>query len=162
MFSFIRTSAYFGKFPIQQQSPRVVHISYRSSPSQMVFKISVLKYFAKFTKKHLRQSLIFNKISPEACNLIKKGTLFFLQNFNNVFSDRTLTVAAPVATLHDSYNGIPCSSGPLTFLKIVSSSLVFNPQLPASPQLWQLRIVLRHQKIWRVVRTLMFQILKKT
>ena len=38
----------------------------------------VLRNFAKFTGKHLCQSLFFNKVaglSPEACNFIKKETL---------------------------------------------------------------------------------------
>ena len=41
-------------------------------------KKSVLRIFAKFTGKHLYQSLFFNKVAdlrPKACNFIKKETL---------------------------------------------------------------------------------------
>ena len=34
----------------------------KSSRSHMFFKIGVLKSFAKFTEKHLRQNLFFNKL----------------------------------------------------------------------------------------------------
>ena len=36
----------------------------RSSRSQMFFKIGSLKNFGKFTRKHLRQSFLFNKVTP--------------------------------------------------------------------------------------------------
>ena len=35
----------------------------RSSRSQMFFNIGSLKNFAKFTRKHLRQSFFFNKVA---------------------------------------------------------------------------------------------------
>ena len=35
----------------------------------------VLRNFAKFTGKHLCQSLFFNKVAGAACNFIKKETL---------------------------------------------------------------------------------------
>ena len=39
-------------------------------------KKSVLRNSAKFTGKHLYQSIIFNKASkPQTCNFIKKETL---------------------------------------------------------------------------------------
>ena len=52
----------------------------------MFCKKSVLRDFAKFTEKHLCQSLFFNKVaglSPQACNFIKKETLprYFPVNF---------------------------------------------------------------------------------
>ena len=52
-----------------QQSPP------RSSHQRCSVKKSVLKNFAKFTGKHLRQSLFFNKVADAACNFIKKETL---------------------------------------------------------------------------------------
>ena len=52
-----------------QQSPP------RSSHQRCSVKKSVLKNFAKFTGKHLRQSLFFNKVAGAACNFIKKETL---------------------------------------------------------------------------------------
>ena len=42
----------------------------RSSPRK-----GVLRNFEKFTGKHLRQSLFFNKVADQACNFIKKETL---------------------------------------------------------------------------------------
>ena len=52
-----------------QQSPP------RSSHQRCSVKKSVLKNFAKFTGKHLRQSFFFNKVAGAACNFIKKETL---------------------------------------------------------------------------------------
>ena len=46
-------------------------LSNRSSPSQMFFKIGVLKNFAMFTGKYLRWSLFLIKLP--ACKFIKKG-----------------------------------------------------------------------------------------
>ena len=47
----------------------------RCSRSEVFCKNSVLKNFAKFTWKHLCQSLFFNKVAGDACNFIKKETL---------------------------------------------------------------------------------------
>ena len=89
----------------------------------MFCKRSVLKHFAKFTGKHLCQSLIFNKIRPEVfTNFIKKealGQMFsckFCENFNNIFSYRTPT-GASVAILQDSCNGIPLFMWTYDFFK---------------------------------------------
>ena len=59
---------------------------FRSSRPEVFCKKSVLINFAKFTGKHLCQSLFFNKVAslrPKACNFIKKETLpqVFLVNF---------------------------------------------------------------------------------
>ena len=60
----------------------------------------VLRNFAKFTGKHLCQSLFFNKVAGGACNFIKKETLAqvfsceFCKIFKNTFSYRTPPVAA--------------------------------------------------------------------
>ena len=54
----------------------------------MFYKNDVLRNFAKFTGKHLRQSLFFNKVAglrPEACYFIKKETL--TQVFSNEFCE---------------------------------------------------------------------------
>ena len=61
---------------------------YRMSRSQMLFKIvaeasrpdvfcekGVLRTFAKFTRKHLCQSLFFNRVAGGACIFIKKENL---------------------------------------------------------------------------------------
>ena len=53
--------------------------------SQMFFKIGVLKSFAKFTGKHLYQSLSFNKVAASG-----------LQNVKNTFCLRIPLVAASV------------------------------------------------------------------
>ena len=61
----------------------------------------------------------------EACNVITKETLAlvlpceFCEIFKGTFSYRTPPMAASVAILHDSCNGIRCISGPTTFSKIV-------------------------------------------
>ena len=53
----------------------------RSSDRRCSLKKGVLRNFAKFTGKHLCQSLFFNKV--ETCNFIKKETLakVFLYKF---------------------------------------------------------------------------------
>ena len=48
---------------------------YRSSRPEVFCKNGVLRNFAKFTGKHLCQSLFFNKVAGGACNFIKKETL---------------------------------------------------------------------------------------
>ena len=67
--------------------------SSRSSHQWCSLKKGVLKNFAKFTGKHLCQSLCFNKV--EGLNFIEKETLAevffckFCEIFKNTFSDRT-------------------------------------------------------------------------
>ena len=55
-------------------------ISDKSSQQRCSAKKGVLKNFAKFTGKHLRQSLFFNKVAGAAWKFIKKdsGTGVFL------------------------------------------------------------------------------------
>ena len=91
---------------------------YRMSRSQMFFKIvaeasrpdvfcekGVLRTFAKFTRKHLYQSLFFNKVAGGACIFIKKETLpqvfscEFCEISKNTFFYRTTLVAASVGVL---------------------------------------------------------------
>ena len=70
--------------------------SYRSSCPEMFCRKGVLRNFTKFTGKHLRQSLFFNKetlahvFSCEFCEISK-----------NTFFDRTPPVAASVGSDHD-------------------------------------------------------------
>ena len=65
----------------------------------------VLRNFAKFTGKHLWQSLFFNKVAGLACSFIKKVTLAqvlsceFCKISENAFFYRTL----PVAASEDNY-----------------------------------------------------------
>ena len=47
----------------------------RSSRPEVFCEKGVLRNFAKFTGKHLCQSLFFNKVAGGACNFIKKETL---------------------------------------------------------------------------------------
>ena len=49
--------------------------SIRSNHQKCSVKKGVLRNFAKFTGKHLYQSLFFNKVSGGACNFLKKETL---------------------------------------------------------------------------------------
>ena len=59
----------------------------QKQPPEVFYEKVVLKNFAKFTGKHLRQSLFFNKVAGQACNFIKKETVAqvfswkFLVNF---------------------------------------------------------------------------------
>ena len=77
----------------------------RSSHLELFCKKCVLRNFAKFTGKHLCQSLFFNKIVGLACNLIKKETLAqvfsceFCEVSKNTFPYRTPQVAASVTGL---------------------------------------------------------------
>ena len=51
---------------------------FRSSRPEVFCKEGVLRDFAKFTGKHLRKGLSFNKVAdlrPEACNFIIKEAL---------------------------------------------------------------------------------------
>ena len=54
---------------------KIVLSIFRSSRLEVFCKKGVLRNFAKFTEKHLCQSLFFNKIAGTACNFIKKETL---------------------------------------------------------------------------------------
>ena len=68
-------------------------------------KKGVLRNLAKFTRKHLCQSLFFNKVAGlrhQACNFIKKESLAqvfsseFCKISKNTFFYKTLPVAASV------------------------------------------------------------------
>ena len=71
----------------------------QKQPPEVVYKKSVLRNFAKFTGKHLCQSLFFNKVEGSACNAVKKESLVrgfsceFCKISKNTFSHRTLPVA---------------------------------------------------------------------
>ena len=78
----------------------IVNIS-RSSRTEVFRKKGILRNFAKFTGKHLCQSLFFNKVAGnQACNIIKKESLVqvfsceFCGVSKNTFSNRTHPVAA--------------------------------------------------------------------
>ena len=74
----------------------------RRSRLEVFYKKGVLRNFAKFTRKHLRQSLFLIKLQAEACNFIKKETLTqvfsckFCKISKTTFSYRTALVAASV------------------------------------------------------------------
>ena len=65
----------------------------------------VLRNFAKFTGKHLCQSLFFNKVAGQACNFIKKETLAygfsceFYEISKNTFFTEHLWATAFLASL---------------------------------------------------------------
>ena len=67
----------------------------------MFYKKSVLKNFAKFTRKHLCQSLFFNKVAGLNLQVYKKETLaqgFFCEFgkfFKSVFLTEQLQMIAP-------------------------------------------------------------------
>ena len=54
---------------------RVLLVMVRSSHPVVLNKKDVLRNFAKFTEKHLCESLFLNKVAGQACNFIKKQTL---------------------------------------------------------------------------------------
>ena len=84
--------------------------SYRSSHWKCFIRKGVLRNFAKFTGKHLSQSVFFNKVArlrpasctPQACNFIKKETLAqvfsceICEISKNIFFTEQLWVAASV------------------------------------------------------------------
>ena len=84
---------------------------YRSSHRRCFMKKGVLENFAKFTGKHLCQSLFFNKVAdlrktpPMACNFIKKDTLAqvfsceFCEIFKNTFFTEHLRLTASKHTV---------------------------------------------------------------
>ena len=78
------------------QSPTIFTCNKQSSRG--VLKRDVLENFAKFTEKHLCQSLFFNKV--QACNFIKKEALAqvffceFCEIFKSTSFHRTPLVAA--------------------------------------------------------------------
>ena len=73
---------------------------FRSSRPEVFCEKDVLRNFAKFTGKHLCQSLFFNKVAGGASKFIKKGTLAhvfsseFCEISKNTFFYRTPLVAA--------------------------------------------------------------------
>ena len=72
----------------------------RSSHPEVLCKKGVLRNFAKFRGKHLRQSLFLKNVAGQACNFIKKETLAqvfsceFCKISKNIFSYRIPPVAA--------------------------------------------------------------------
>ena len=66
----------FGKFTIRLiKVGKIKNKAIQRQPPEAFFKKGVLRNFAKFTGKHLWQSLFFNKVAvlrPKACNFIKK------------------------------------------------------------------------------------------
>ena len=73
----------------------------RSSRPDVFCKKRVLKNFAKFTGKHLCQSLFF-KVAGGACNFIKKESLehlFFQNIFGGYFCVAYITLNDPYNTL---------------------------------------------------------------
>ena len=72
----------------------------KSSHQRSSVKKGVLRNFTKFTGKHLRQSLFFNKVAGGACNFIKKETraqVFsceFCEIFKNTFFTEHLRTTA--------------------------------------------------------------------
>ena len=104
----IYKNTFYYRTPLVAASAR-----FRSSCQDVFCKKGVLRNFAKFTGKHLCQSLYFNKVAglrPEACNVIKIETLAqlfsceFWEISINTFSYKTLPVAASGGYLNVSRN----------------------------------------------------------
>ena len=70
----------------------------RSSRLEVFCKKAVLKNFAKFTGKHVCQSLFFNKVAAQACNFIIKEILALVFScesckiFKNIYFHKTSPV----------------------------------------------------------------------
>ena len=69
-----------------------IGLRFKSSHAEVLCKKSVLKSFAKFTEKHLYQSLFFDKVAGLSPTTLLKKTLWhrsfplnFAKNFNNTF-----------------------------------------------------------------------------
>ena len=77
-------------------------MSSKNEKPDVFCKKSVLRNFAKFTGKHLRQGLYFNKVAGLASNFIKIETMSqvpsceFCKISKNTFCSRTPQVAAYV------------------------------------------------------------------
>ena len=85
------------------------HMNLKKQPPEMFCEKGVLRNFTKFTRKHLCQSLFFNKVAgPRPATLLKKRLwhrcLFsceFCEISKNNFSYRTPLVAASELTRRD-------------------------------------------------------------
>ena len=75
----------------------------QKQPPEVFYKKGVLRNFAKFTGKHLCQSLFFNKVAglrPKDCDFVKKETLAqvfsceFCEISKNTFSTEHLGTTA--------------------------------------------------------------------
>ena len=61
---------------------------FQKQPPEVFYKKGALKNLSKFTRKHLYQSLFFNKVA-ETCNFIKKEALaqVFSREFWEIFKN---------------------------------------------------------------------------
>ena len=81
---------------------KTVLLNFKSSHSQMFFKICVLKIFAVFAEKHLSWSYFSIKVTGlEVCNLLKRDSntgVFcgYCKNFKNTYFEEYLRTAASV------------------------------------------------------------------
>ena len=98
------------------------HTQFRSSHRRCSVRKGVLRNFAKFTRKHLCQSLFLTKLQASACNFIKKEAL--AQVFSCKFckiSKNTFFIEHLWATASDS-----CSI-PFTFIfKVTDNIIIIN------------------------------------
>ena len=84
------------------------HFLFRSSRPDVFCEKGVLRNFAKFTGKHLCQSLVFNKVAGTACNFTKKEILaqVFSSEFceiskNTLFNEHLQTTASVQSNLRE-------------------------------------------------------------
>ena len=77
---------------IVQESQTQVKLHAQKQPWEVFYKKSVLKNFAKFTEKHLWQSLFFNKVlfSCELCEIFKN--IFFTEHLRTTASAYSFTI----------------------------------------------------------------------
>ena len=107
----------------------------KEQPLEVFCKKGVFKNFAKFTEKHLCQSLFFKKLQASACNFIKKETLAqvfsceICEIFKNIyFTEYPRTTASEnlpkLQKSRDVYNYFPSRSCRLT-IKLGDYSKIF-------------------------------------
>ena len=91
-----------------KQTKNIIKNEYQKQPPEVFY---VFKNFAKFTGKHLCQSLCFNKVAGGTCNLIKKEivTMMFSCEFCEIsmsafFTEHLRTTASRIRTVISVYS----------------------------------------------------------
>ena len=84
---------------------------FQKKPPDVFYKKGVLENFVKFTGKYLCQSLLFNKVTGQACTFIKTENLAqvfsceFCENFKNTFfTEHPGRLLLPLAKIVNSFS----------------------------------------------------------
>ena len=134
------------KFHVCYLCEAFIFLIIRSSRPEVFCEKGVLRNFAKFTEKHLCQSLFFSKATGGACNFIKKEALAqvfsreFCEISENTFFYRTPLLAASVLyCLHDYSllkRTIRSSQGSIFTNPCIESLLTFFPEYVVIMRQW--------------------------